>query len=346
MSDLPCDPNSEALDEWMSTPSAEVRAVLRDIDGDIAVLGASGKMGFQLCRMLRRGFDANGQSNRVVAVSRFTAAGARDKFEAAGLDVVAADLSDRAVLASLPDWQTVFYLAGVKFGTSEDSGLLEKMNVEMPRMVAQRFRDADIVALSTGCVYSFVSPDSGGSTEESETAPVGDYAQSCLGREAAFVDAAQEYGTRSALIRLNYAIDLRYGVLLDIAQKVRHDEPVDVTMGHVNVIWQTDALAHTILALQQVAAPPFVINVTGAETLSVRDLAQRFADRLGKRDSLVITGEEADAVWLNDASRSHRLFGAPRVSVDDMMDWIVAWLEHGGETLGKPTKFEVKDGKY
>ncbi len=330
----------------MSTPSVEVCAVLRDVEGDVAVLGASGKMGFQLCRMLRRGFDQNGQSNRVVAVSRFTAAGAREKFEAAGLNVVAADLSDESVLTDLPEWQTVFYLAGVKFGTSADSGLLEKMNVEMPLKVARRFRNSEIVALSTGCVYSFVSPDSGGSTEENETDPVGDYAQSCLGREAAFVAAAQEFGTRSALIRLNYAIDLRYGVLLDIAQKVRKGEPVDVTVGHVNVIWQSDALVHTILALKQVAAPPFVINVTGAETLSVRDLAKRFAERFGKPDSLVITGEETDSVWLNDASRSHGLFGAPQVSIDDMMDWIVAWLERGGETLGKPTKFEVKDGKY
>jgi len=346
MSDLPCDLNSEALDEWMSTPSQEVCALLREVEGDVAVLGASGKMGFQLCRMLRRGFDENGKSNRVVAVSRFTATGAREKFEAAGLDVVAADLSDEAALAELPDWPTVFYLAGVKFGTSADSGLLEKMNVEMPLKVARRFREAEIVALSTGCVYSFVSPESGGSTEESDTDPVGDYAQSCLGREAAFVAAAEQFATTSALIRLNYAIDLRYGVLLDIAQKVRNDEPVDVTMGHVNVIWQTDALTHTILALKQVASPPAVINVTGAETLSVRDLAGRFAERFNKQDSLVITGGESDSVWLNDASKSHGLFGAPKVPVDDMMDWIVAWLEGGGETLGKPTKFEVKDGKY
>lgn len=330
----------------MSTPTSEVCAVLRDIQGDVAVLGASGKMGFQLCRMLRRGFEQNGQSNRVVAVSRFTAAGARQKFEAAGLDVVAADLSDESVLAGLPEWQTIFFLAGVKFGTSADSGLLEKMNVEMPLKVARRFRNAQIVALSTGCVYSFVSPDSGGSTEADETDPVGDYAQSCLGREAGFVAAADEFGTRSTLIRLNYAIDLRYGVLLDIAQKVRNDEPVDVTMGHVNVIWQSDALAHTILALKQVAAAPFVINVTGAETLSVRDLAKRFAERFGKQDSLLITGQEADSVWLNDASKSHALFGAPQVSIDEMMDWTVAWLERGGETLGKPTKFEVKDGNY
>src|SRR5690606_361502 len=158
-----------------------------------------------------------------------------------------------------------------------------------------------------GCVYSFVSPDSGGSTEASDTVPLGDYAQSCLGREAAFVAAADEFGTHSALIRLNYAIDLRYGVLLDIAQKVRNDEPVDVTMGHVNVIWQNDALTHTILALKQVAAPPCAINVTGAEILSVRDLAKRFAERLGKKDALLVTGQEADSVWLNDASKSHGL---------------------------------------
>ena len=330
----------------MSRPPAPVVECLRSVEGDVAVLGASGKMGFQLCWMLRRAFDESGKDNRVVAVSRFSAAGAREKFEAVGLDVVTADLSDQTALNDLPDWNTVFYLAGVKFGTAGDSGLLQKMNVDMPRAVARRFRSADIVALSTGCVYSFVTPNSGGSTEDSPTSPVGEYAQSCLGREQAFVAAAEEFGTRSVLIRLNYAIDLRYGVLLDIAEKVLCGEAVDVTMGHVNVIWQTDALAQTILSLPHVAAPPFVVNITGPEILRVRDLAEGFASRLGKADSLKIEGQEAGEAWLNNASKAHQLFGTPEVSIDTMMDWIAAWLLAGGKTLGKPTKFEVKDGKY
>jgi nucleoside-diphosphate-sugar epimerase len=346
MTNLPCAVSSEALDEMMSRPPARVIESLRAVEGDVAVLGASGKMGFQLCRMLRRAFDESGRTNRVVAVSRFSAQGSREKFEVAGLDVVAVDLSDEGALAGLPEWSTIFYLAGVKFGTSGESGILQKMNVDMPRAVARRFRNADIVALSTGCVYSFVTPETGGSTEDSETNPVGEYAQSCLGREQAFVSAAREYRTRSALIRLNYAIDLRYGVLLDIAQKVRDGQAVDVTMGHVNVIWQPDALAHTILALEHVAAPPFVINVTGTEILEVRELAEGFAKRFGKEDSLKITGEEAGEAWLNNASKAYELLGEPVISTETMMDWIAGWLQAGGETLGKPTKFEVKDGKY
>ena len=346
MTDLPCAVSSEALDEMMSRPPARVVESLKAVAGDVAVLGASGKMGFQLCRMLRRALDELGKSNRVVAVSRFSAPGSREKFEAADLDVVATDLSNEDALAALPDWPTIFYLAGVKFGASGESGILHKMNVEMPQAVARRFRSADIVALSTGCVYSFVSPESGGSKEDNETEPVGEYAQSCLGREAAFVDAGEAFGTCSALIRLNYAIDLRYGVLLDIGQKVLSGEPVDVTMGYVNVIWQSDALAHAILALEHVATSPFAINVTGTEILKVRDLAAEFAKRFGNEDSLQITGEEADEVWLNDASKAHQLFGKPEVSTETMIDWIVAWLQAGGDTLGKPTKFEVKDGKY
>lgn len=342
--DLPCDATAEALDEYMSRPSKRVIDLLRGVDGDVAVLGASGKMGFQLCRMLRLGFDENGRSNRVVAVSRFSVKGTREKFERAGIDVIAADLSDPKQLQALPDWKTVFFLAGVKFATSEDSELLQKMNVEMPRLVARRFRAAAIVALSTGCVYSFVSPASGGSTERDETNPVGAYAQSCLGREAAFNGAAEEFGTRSCLIRLNYAIDLRYGVLLDIAQKVLDGTAVDVSMGHVNVIWQADALCYTIAALERVACPPFVLNVTGTEILRVRELASMFGQRFG-RDPIT-TGVEADEVWLNDASKSHSLFDPPQVTVERMIDWVAAWLKVGGETLGKPTHFETRDGNY
>ncbi|MCB1087834.1 MAG: NAD(P)-dependent oxidoreductase, partial [Verrucomicrobiae bacterium] len=223
-------------------------------------------------------------------------------------------------------------------------GMLERFNVEMPRRVAERYPDSRLVALSTGCVYPFVPPASGGSKETDGTDPVGDYAISCLGRETAFCEAADRRGTMSALIRLNYAIDLRYGVLVDIAQKVLAGVPIDVTMGHVNVIWQGDALAHTVQALTRVSAPPFILNVTGSGILEVRDLANRFGERLGKE--VEITGTEAETAWLNDASLSHQLFGQPRVSVDEMIDWIATWLEAGGGTLGKPTHFETRDGNY
>ncbi len=340
-------PTSEALDAFMSRPSEGVVATLARIEGDILVLGAGGKMGLHLCLMLRRGLEALGKSDRqrVIAVSRFGSVETRARFESHGIETISADLSEPEQLAALPDAPSVFFLAGVKFGTSHEPGLLEKMNVQMPRAVAERFRDSRIVALSTGCVYSFVSPETGGSTEEDATDPVGDYAISCLGREEAFRNAGERWGTPSALLRLNYAIDLRYGVLVDVAQKVLADQPVDVSMGYVNVIWQGDALAHTIQALPHASAPtPFVLNVTGPGILRVRDLAEQFGERFGK--AVIIEGEEQATAWLNDASDAHARFGTPEVSIEEMVEWIASWLESGGETLGKPTHFETRDGKY
>lgn len=303
-------------------------------------------MGLHLCLILQRGLVALGKSTqqRVIAISRFGSADTRAKFESHGIETISADLSEPDNLAALPEAPNVFFLAGVKFGTSHEPGLLEKMNVQMPRAVADRFRESHIVALSTGCVYSFVAPESGGSTEEDATNPVGDYAISCLGREQAFQNAGEQWGTPTALIRLNYAIDLRYGVLVDIAQKVLAGHPVDVSMGYVNVIWQGDALGHTIQALPHVSAPPFVLNVTGPGILRVRDLAERFGERFGK--TAIIEGEEQPTAWLNDASKAHEMFGTPEVGIEEMVEWIATWLEGGGETLGKPTHFETRNGKY
>lgn len=303
-------------------------------------------MGLHLCLMLQRGFEALGKSatQRVIAVSRFGSAETRAKFQSHGIGTISADLSESDNLAALPDAANVFFLAGVKFGTSHEPGLLEKMNVQMPRAVADRFRESRIVALSTGCVYSFVAPESGGSTEEDAPDPVGDYAISCLGREQAFQNAGNQWETPTALIRLNYAIDLRYGVLVDIAQKVLAGRPVDVSMGFVNVIWQGDALGHTIQALPHASAPPFVLNVTGPGILRVRALAEKFGERFGK--AALIEGEEQPTAWLNDASKAHEMFGTPEIGIEEMVEWIATWLEGGGETLGKPTHFETRDGKY
>lgn len=344
---LPFTPATDAsLDEFMSRPTPGVLEAVGRTEGDLAVLGAGGKMGFHLAWMLQRAVEALGQSDRrtVTAVSRFGPGGARRRFEERGIAAIPADLSEAGPLAALPDFPNVFFLAGVKFGTAHEPGLLERFNVEMPRLVAERFAGSGIVALSTGCVYSFVAPETGGSNEGDATEPVGAYAVSCLGRERAFREAAAARGTRSALIRLNYAIDLRYGVLVDIAGKVLAGEPVDVSMGYVNVIWQGDALAHIVQALPRAAAPPWVLNVTGPETLRVRELAARFGARFGKTPAIV--GEERPTAWLNDASQSHRLFGRPAVRVEEMIDWIATWLEEGGGTLGKPTHFETRDGQY
>ncbi|MCF6311230.1 MAG: NAD(P)-dependent oxidoreductase [Verrucomicrobiales bacterium] len=343
---LPFKTQPESLDEFMSRPSQAVLQSLKASEGDILVLGAGGKMGLHVCLMLQRAFEELGEDKReVIAVSRFGGEGATDIFAREGVRTIAANLCDQQQLDALPDAPSVIFLAGVKFGTSHDPGLLRQMNVEMPALVASRFRKSRIVALSTGCVYSFTTRESGGSSEATgEVNPVGEYAQSCLGREQAFVTAGEQWGTKCSLIRLNYAIDLRYGVLHDIAQKVIHGQPIDVTMGYVNLIWQTDAIAHCIQALNHAAAPAFVVNVTGRKILSVRDLALRFGKLLGKE--VCIEGEEAELAWLSDSSKAGELFGSPEVSIEQMLEWTVAWLMTGGGSLGKPTHFETRDGKY
>jgi len=330
----------EQLDDHMSTPSEGVIEALGLCPGAILVLGAAGKMGYHVSCMLQRASVALGRMAPVRTVSRFGSSKARQKFEKAGFEVIAADLSDPIQVQNLAPAENIFFLAGMKFGTAQDPALLHRMNVEMPQLVAAHFPDARIVALSTGCVYSFTPPESGGSTETSETNPPGDYAQSCLGRESAF----REAGVRASLIRLNYSIDLRYGVLMDIGRAVLEGRAVNISTGYVNVIWQRDAIAHTIQSLPHACTPPFVINVTGPGILSVRELAEKFGARFDR--PVVIEGEESSTAWLSNASHSHEIFGSPEVSVDQMIDWTATWLEQGGETLNKPTHFESRDGNY
>ncbi|MCB1079508.1 MAG: NAD(P)-dependent oxidoreductase, partial [Verrucomicrobiae bacterium] len=232
----------------------------------------------------------------------------------------------------------------MKFGSTGQEPMTWAMNTFLPGVVCERFHRSRIAAFSTGNVYGLVPVERGGSSEEDTLNPAGEYAMSCVGRERILQHFSLTRGTPVSIIRLNYACDLRYGVLVDIAQKVWNGQPVDVRMGYFNTIWQGDALAHTVQALTRVAAPPFILNVTGSGILEVRDLANRFGERLGKE--VEITGTEAETAWLNDASLSHQLFGQPRVSVDEMIDWIATWLEAGGGTLGKPTHFETRDGNY
>ena len=291
---IPTPQDSTALDDFISEPTDGVVDAVSGCSGTFAVLGAGGKMGYHLSLMLKKALAKLNRREPVVTVSRFGSPASRSRFLEAGFEVISADLSDASAVAALPAWENTFYLAGVKFGTSDDRALLTRMNVDMPRVVAQHFQGSRIVALSTGCVYSFTTPQSGGSTEDSPTDPPGNYALSCLGREAAFSDAAERFGTRSSVIRLNYSIDLRYGVLVDIAQKVRSGLPVNVETGYANVIWQGDAIAHTICALAYASAPPFVLNVTGPETLCVRDVANVFADRF--RCDAKIEGRTANSL--------------------------------------------------
>jgi nucleoside-diphosphate-sugar epimerase len=341
----------DALDDLISQPDEGVIEAVRRLPGEFAVLGAGGKMGYHVSLMLQRALAACGRDEPVITVSRFGTQGASDplnaegrKFQQAGFDVIAADLSQPEQVARLPRVPNVLFLAGVKFGTANNPDLLHRMNVTMPTLVADHFRDSRIAALSTGCVYSFCTPESGGASEESPLDPPGEYARSCLGREQAFTAASREQGTPCVLIRLNYSIDLRYGVLVDVAQKVRAGIPIHVETGYVNVIWQGDAVSQIIRSLPLAESPPLVLNVSGAEILRVRDLAEQFGDRFGI--PVRIEGNEAPTAWLSNPAKAHRLFGPPRVSVERMIDWIAAWLEAGGETLDKPTHFEVRSGAY
>lgn len=336
--------SGDQLDHLISHPTESVVQAIAACDGDFAVLGAAGKMGYHVSCMLRNAFEAAGRTDRIITVSRFSDPASRRRFDESGFVTVSADLSDADHVAQLPITRNMVFLAGVKFGTSTAPDLLQRMNVRMPQLVADHFRESRTVALSTGCVYSFVAPDSGGSREQDPTDPPGDYAQSCLGREQAFIDASQRHRTPSALVRLNYSIDLRYGVLVDVAQKVLAREPVDVETGYVNVIWQGDAVAQILQCFSVVATPPQIVNVTGSETLSVRDLAIRFADRFGV--DVTFRGQEAPTAWLSDSSQAREWFGPPRVGIDTMVDWIAQWLLRGGETLGKPTHFENRIGRY
>lgn len=339
---LPCP--ADRVDEFLGEPTPAGIAVLARTPGPVLVLGAGGKLGLHLSLMLHRALATLGRTGDLLAVSRFRTLHDTSDFDRHGIATRAADLCDPAALVALPEAPTVFFLAGVKFGTSSAPELLQRLNVDLPRLVAERFRRARIVAFSTGCVYPFVRPDTGGATEETPPAPVGDYAASCLAREVAFAEGSRRHGTKVALIRLNYSVEFRYGLLVDIAQKVLRGDPVDVTTGYVNVIWQRDALDHTLRALELAGSPAVPVNLTGPAILRVRDLAQRCGEIAGV--PVTITGREADTAWLNNAAATHRLFGPPPTPVDTMLQWIVAWLRGGGETWGKPTGFEERSGKF
>ena len=340
--ELPCAP--EAIDDFISEPTPRAIEVVGRTPGPFLVLGAGGKIGLHLCVMLRRALTQLGRKDRVIAVSRFRTLRDRSAFEQRGVETLPCDLGDQAQVDALPDAPTVFFMAGVKFGTSSAPNLLHAVNVAIPARIGTRFRTSRIIAFSSGCVYPFVTPRSGGATEETPMEAVGEYAASCIAREEAFMAAAQQHRNPIALVRLNYSIEFRYGVLVDIAQTILADRPIDLTTGYFNVIWQGDAVAHTIQCLDLAASPAAPVNVTGPELLSLRDIAQRFGVALQRE--VRFTGTEANTAWLNNASLSHRRFGLPLVSVDQMIGWISAWLLQNGETWGKPTGFDNRDGRF
>ncbi len=334
----------EQLDERLSRPTPELIEDLARLPGDIVLLGVGGKMGPTLARMARRAADEAGERRHVIGVSRFSEPGVREELEAAGVETIACDLLDRAAVARLPDAPNVIFMAGRKFGSTGDEARTWAMNTYVPALVAERYRDARIVVFSSGNVYPLVPVASGGATEECPPAPVGEYAQSVLARERMFEYFSQVYGTPVVLLRLNYAIDLRYGVLLDVAQRVAAHMPIDLAMGHVNVIWQGDANAIALRSLTLCESPPYVLNVTGPETISIRWLATEFGARLGVAP--VFEGCEADTALLSNAARCFKHFGYPTVPLAQMIDWVAHWVKIGGPTLGKPTHFEQREGKF
>jgi hypothetical protein len=328
------------LEEVMTRPDAALRTDLAAVPGTLLVLGAGGKMGPTLCRLAKRADPAR----RVIAVARFSEPGLRARLESWGIECIAADLMERAALAALPEAPNVVFMAARKFGSTGNEALTWAMNVLLPAMVAERFAASRIVFFSTGNVLPLVPVGSGGADEGTAPAPLGDYAASCLGRERVFQHAAAVRGTRCAGVRLNYAIDLRYGVLHDVAMKVRDGVPVPLAMGHANVIWQGDANAWTLRALGHASTACPILNVTGPETVAIRWLARRFGDRLGRAP--VFEGEEAPDALLSNAARAFRCFGYPRVPLLRMIDWVADWVVRGGRSLGKATKFEVRDGRF
>jgi nucleoside-diphosphate-sugar epimerase len=339
-------PRSEAeLEELLTAPSEATVEAVASLDGDLLLLGAGGKMGPSLARLARRSIVEAGLPHRVLCVSRFGSGDLAGRLRADGIETIACDLLDREALAALPEAPNVIYLAGFKFGASAAPHRTWAMNAYLPAIVAERYRGARIVALSTGNVYPQVPVDSGGATEQTPPAPVGEYAQSCLARERMFEHMAEAHGTRSLLVRLNYATDLRYGVLLDIATRVHRGEPVDVSMGFINTIWQGDANAILLRAFPLCAAPPAVLNLTGPETLSVRQAASALAVLLGAAAPR-FAGGEAETALLSDASRCHELFGPPAVGSSTLLEWTAAWVGRELPTLGKPTHFETRDGRF
>jgi len=335
----------DALETFMSEPTPGLEADLARLDGDIIVLGVGGKMGPTLARMARRAAPGR----RVIGVARFSDPTLRASLERQGVECIACDLLDRQALERLPNVadgvRNCVFMAGHKFGAAGDASLTWMMNVGVPMMVAETFREMRIVVFSTACVYPFVPVGGPGADEQTPpTPPAGDYANSCVGRERMFEYGSRKYGTPGRLVRLSYAIDMRYGVLYDVANSVFAGTPVDLTMGHADVIWQGDANEQALRLLAHCTVPATPINVTGPRHTSIRWLAAEFGRRFGRAPML--TGQEAPTAWLEDTTQAQALFGPPRVPIETMIDWVADWVRCGGPSLGKPTHFSTRNGKY
>jgi nucleoside-diphosphate-sugar epimerase len=329
-----------ALDTLLCRPSQPLIDDLAKVDGDIMILGVAGKMGPTLAGLAK----AASPERRIIGVARFSDAGVTDWLQGRGIETIQCDLLNEAAVNALPKLKNIVFMAGRKFGAEGDLSLTWAMNAHVPAIVAQAFRQSRIVAFSTGCVYPFVPVDGGGADESTAPNPPGEYAQSCVGRERLFEYFSRKFSTPGRLFRLNYAIDMRYGVLHDIASKVLMGTPIDVSLGHVNFIWQGDASSQALRCLAHCDTPTSPINISGHEILAVRELAENFGRLLGREP--VIIGKEEPTAWLTNTAQAVKLFGRPVVDTARLMAWTADWLTRAMPSLGKPTKYEVRDGRY
>jgi nucleoside-diphosphate-sugar epimerase len=333
----------EHLEELLSEPPPAVVEAMGRLDGDIILLGVAGKMGPTLARMARRASDEAGVRRRVIGVSRFSSGG-EEALQAHGVETIRCDLLDEDDVARLPDAANVVFLAGMKFGATGNEPAAWAMNSYLPGVVCRKYRHSRVVAFSTGNVYGLTAVEGGGSREGDEPRPVGEYAMSCLGRERVFEYFSRKFAIPMGILRLNYACELRYGVLVDIAQRVRDGQPVELGMGHFNVIWQGDANAMALRAFGRLATPPWVVNVTGPERLSVRAVGEQFGRLLGK--PVRFAGTEARTALLSDARAGLGRLDPPRLPAQRLIEWVADWVARGGTSLGKPTHFESRDGRF
>ncbi|MBQ7399650.1 MAG: NAD(P)-dependent oxidoreductase [Clostridia bacterium] len=334
----------EKLNELLTTPSEALVEDIKKIDGDIMVLGAGGKMGYTLCVLAKNAIKKAGIEKRVIAVSRFSDEYARNYLTGEGVEIISCDLLNLEQLRTLPDVKNIIYMAGRKFGTDGEEWKTWALNSTLPAFVCEKFKNSNIVVFSSGNIYPIVPISSGGCTENDKVGPIGEYPMSVLARERAFEYAANTYGTRVFIYRLNFAVDLRYGVLYDMAHNIINGTPIRLETPVLNCIWQGSANEYAIRAILHTASPVNVMNITGPETISIKKAATMLGKYLGKEP--IFEGEEGNDAYLNDASLAMEVFGYPAVSANTLIRWQAEWLLDGGRGLGKPTHFEERKGSY
>jgi nucleoside-diphosphate-sugar epimerase len=332
------------LDDLLSIPSPGCIEMMKRLEGDILVLGIGGKMGTSLGTVAVNAVKEAGVDKKIIGVDLFPEEGSRERVERIGIEAIACDLLDRDQVATLPKAPHVVFMAGRKFGTGGSEELTWAINALVPSNAASHYAESNIVAFSTGNVYPFVEPASGGCTEDVAPSPLGEYAQSCLGRERVFEYYSKHKGTPVCVFRLNYATDIRYGVIHDIAAEIAADKPVTATVPYFNVIWQGDAVNYALQCLEHCTSPANFMNVTGPEINSTREAAAKLGELMGKK--VEFGGDQQERALLSNASKAIGLFGEPTVKFDQLLRWEAHWLKEGGRSLGKPTHFEVKDGKF